>query len=375
MSRPAMKTLVSLLWLIAVAAVAGAQGPNPHLNTADLPRGCVSCHKGHGVPRSPMLPAPVNELCLGCHSTGVEKDLQTGRGSLSPSARPPLLGTVLSLPYTHPLTAHAKSAYGPGAITCTSCHSPHRGSSPLALQKEESGGVQRLSPRNPNRYEYELCESCHGSAGSTTQSLTDISRLFDPQSRSFHPVEAPSQDSSQSVLSGLAGRHVNCTDCHGNSDPTGPAGPHGSTVPFLLRANYTTADGAGESASTYALCYRCHLRARVLDTSPFPEHGRHIIDEDASCATCHNPHGSVDNRALIRFGEEVFVAGVSPSAKTGRLEFVSDAPGSGACYLTCHGVDHSPEAYGSMKLMLELGLDTPQTRAPTGRAAPTRRRP
>jgi len=370
-----MKNFTLLVWLAAVAGIAGAQGPNPHINTVDLPKGCTSCHRGHGVSRSPMLPAPVNEVCLMCHGTGAERDLKTGRGLLAPNARPPLLGTVLSLPYTHPLTSHANTAYDSRAITCTSCHSPHRGSSTLALEEDAGAGVQRLSPRNPNRYEYELCESCHGSAGSTTQSLTDISRLFDPQSSSFHPVEAPSQESSQSVLPDLAGRHINCTDCHGNSDPTGPTGPHGSAVPFLLRANYTTTDGADESPSTYALCYVCHQRERVLVTSPFPEHGRHIIKEDASCATCHNPHGSVDNRALIRFGEEVLVAGVSPSAETGRLAFVSDAPGSGACYLTCHGVDHAPEAYGSMKLMLELGVEAPRTRAPSGRVSPTSRRP
>jgi hypothetical protein len=54
----------------------------------------------------------------------------------------------------------------------------------------------------------------------------------------------------------------------------------------------------------------------------------------------------VNNRALIRFGEETFDVGVGPSVEAGRLEFISDAPGSGTCYVTCHGYDHSPGYYG-----------------------------
>jgi hypothetical protein len=46
------------------------------------------------------------------------------------------------------------------------------------------------------------------------------------------------------------------------------------------------------------------------------------------------------------------VSGVSPSLATDRLLFESFGPGSGACYLTCHGRDHAPEAYGSAAEML-----------------------
>jgi predicted CXXCH cytochrome family protein len=89
-----------------------------------------------------------------------------------------------------------------------------------------------------------------------------------------------------------------------------------------------------------------------LNSSAFEEHGTHITEVRASCATCHSPHGSVGNRALIRFGEETRFAAVSPSVTAGRLRFVSDGPGSGACYLTCHGRDHAPEGYGALKPQL-----------------------
>lgn len=312
-----------------------------------VPAGCAACHKGHGVSRSPMLPQPQAEVCLACHGSGSSRDQQAMRGNVGVGARPALLSSVFAKPYAHPLTRGAFSQQEPGAIVCTSCHSPHRG-----LREQPTGplpsGQRRLSPKDPARFEFELCESCHGSGGRVTQSLLDVSRLLNPGNRSYHPVEAPALESSASVLPSLTGQQVNCTDCHGNDDTRGPRGPHGSSVPFLLRAPYSTLDGSAESPASYGLCYTCHSREGVLSTPGFPEHRKHIVELRASCATCHNAHGSVANRALIRFGEETFVAGVSASAQAGRLAFVSDGPGSGACFVTCHGRDHAPETYGLM---------------------------
>jgi hypothetical protein len=55
----------------------------------------------------------------------------------------------------------------------------------------------------------------------------------------------------------------------------------------------------------------------------------------------------VENRALIRFGEETNVSNVGPSMSAGILLFESMAPGSGSCYLTCHGTDHAGVGYGA----------------------------
>ena len=94
-------------------------------------------------------------------------------------------------------------------------------------------------------------------------------------------------------------------------------------------------------------CACCHDREEVLSGSRFPYHRQHVVDQRASCSTCHNPHGSVDNRALIRFGEDFGSSlGVSPSIQSGRLAFESEMEGSGACFLMCHGVDHDPKRYG-----------------------------
>jgi len=338
--------LILLTALALTARVAPVAAQTPHMDPSRVPGSCPACHVGHGVPDSPMLPRPVSGVCLTCHGDQAGRDTMIRRGMLAGDADPPLLSTVLSQPYLHPLDEGATSARLASGTTCTSCHAPHRGSLETA---DPPPGVPKRSPRDPNRFEYELCETCHGSAGSTTLSLTDLSRLLYPGNPSYHPVEAPNPGTSPSVIEDLAGGQINCTDCHGNGDASGPAGPHGSPVQYILRRGYTISDGP-ESGEAYALCYACHDREKVLASTAFPEHGRHIAEIGAACATCHNPHGSVINRALIRFGEETIVSGVAPSPSTGRLAFESTAPGSGACYLLCHGRDHGPATYGSASL-------------------------
>ncbi len=343
MPRPAL-----ILPAAAAFLAAALSGPAqvPHMDPSRVPGSCPACHVGHGIPDSPMLDRPVAAVCLQCHGSRADRDAMVARGLLAGDAEPPLLSGALSQPYLHPVEDRAASARSAATATCTSCHAPHRGS--LEAGKVPPGTPKR-SPRNPSRLEYELCESCHGSRGATTRSVTDISRLLHPGNPSYHPVEAPAAGTSPSVIDELRGGRINCTDCHGNADPTGASGPHGSPVQYLLRRGYVTTDGP-ESEAAYALCYACHVREKVLASTAFPGHGEHIGEIGASCATCHNPHGSVINRALIRFGEETVVSGVAPSPSTGRLAFESTGPGSGACYLLCHGRDHGPETYGSASL-------------------------
>lgn len=350
------RRLLALPVILFALLPVGASGIDPHLDRTLLPEGCPTCHRGHGEPGSPMLPGPQNQICLGCHASQADEDRQVRSGRLSAIARPSKIIDELSQPFTHHLDDHAFSRHESGVVVCTSCHSPHRGSTRRDLG---TGSGRKISIRDPARFEYELCESCHGNKGVKTRNLLDISRLLDANSRSYHPVKVPATESSPSLEPEMTGTEIACTQCHGNSTPDGREGLHGSAIRFLLRAPYATVDGESESADTYRLCYSCHDRERVLDSTVFPEHRLHVVDQRASCAACHNPHGSVKNRALIRIGEETTLAGVSPSGSSGRLAFESSMAGEGSCYLTCHGFDHGPESYP--------GSSSPATLAPRER--------
>jgi len=315
------------------------------MDPTTVPGSCMACHRGHGTSMSPMLPAPQSEVCLTCHGSQSSRDKAVLDQELDPAARPALMSSVLNQPFVHPISEQAYSRLEPGAVTCTSCHSPHRGTARTTTNPGE-GEFQKRSPRDPNRFEFELCLGCHGGVGPGARVGLEIGGRLDPANRSYHPVLASSGNGSPSLAPEFSSREINCTDCHGNSDPDGPRGPHGSGVRYLLNGEYVTTDGTEESALAYALCYRCHDRAQVIDSAAFPEHRRHVVDERASCATCHDGHGSIANRALIGFGEQTRAAGVSPSVGAGRLAFESYGPGSGACYVTCHGYDHAPATYG-----------------------------
>jgi predicted CXXCH cytochrome family protein len=351
---------------------------DPHLDSSLVPASCKACHRGHGAPRSPMLPAPQVVVCGACHDSQTARDRTRMQGRLSTIARPQLLSSVLAKPFVHPLNDQAFSRDEPGVVTCSSCHSPHRGTRASTLERGAAvtGGTPKRSPRSPAEMEFEMCQSCHGGTGLSTRDRLGISVRFDTRSRSFHPVEAPTAEGSPSVIPELAGKEINCTDCHGNDDPDGVRGPHGSGVRYLLRAEIVTTDGNQESARAYALCYGCHDREKVLDSSLFPEHRRHVVDVRSTCSTCHDPHGSPANRALIRFGDPPLQSTVSPSGISGELAFVSDAPGVGTCSLTCHGYDHVFTPYGTgFATADDLLTVPPSTRSERGSERTRRVRP
>ena len=372
MPRTALKLAAIAATLVCGLVVA----MDPHIDPSLVPEGCPACHVGHGKSGSPMLPAPQSEVCLDCHGSQGKRDRAVMRGRAGASVSPTLLSDAMAQPFVHPIDDHAYSRHDPGAVTCTSCHSPHRGMSELKGAADLSAVVKR-SPRNPMRTEYEMCLDCHEMPGPPTGDPTDIGGLIDPRNPSFHPVESPSRDGSPSVAASMAGREINCTDCHGNANKGGTRGPHGSSVKGILGAKYTAIDGDAESEQAYGLCYACHARTAVLDSERFPGHRLHVTTVRAACSTCHNPHGSTSLRALIRFGEQPARALVAPSVTTGKLLFVSDSPGAGACYLSCHGYEHAPATYGGMAAEVDLDLTSPAqgwSSYPDGRTRPERTR-
>lgn len=329
----------------ALAVAGGRAFPfSGHEDPSKLDRPCTPCHAGHGVSRTPMLREAGDGFCLGCHSSrGADPQARRARG-MSSSARPADIESELGKQYTHRWAA------------CRDCHSVHGvgGDRDAPVQPLTMGQVKRSTRRGFDT-EADLCLSCHGTREAGQGDPHDLGVLFDPRNPSYHPVLAigPAADvpSLQSPLT--TDSRLNCTDCHTNDDPSGPRGPHASRTESTLGNTLNRQEGQPESATAYALCYACHDRGTVLERDGFPDHRRHVVNEGAPCTLCHDPHGATAARAMIRFNEPTAIQGVTASS-SGLLRFESTGPGSGACYLTCHAVDHDPKAYGPGAMMYEM---------------------
>jgi predicted CXXCH cytochrome family protein len=343
----------------ANAARNRASDPLPYSTVAD--NACESCHLPHAAPRPEHLLNDAEEraVCLACHSgTVAKKNLEPE--FLKGSAHRALAADWVHEPREDPLTMVEH-------VACVDCHNPHQTVAAPASPPFAPGALRGVRGLNISggvveeaTYEYEVCLKCHGIRDETTPDLVrqdnirNVRLELSPSNPSFHPVAAAGKNSTvRGFEAGYSSASfVSCTDCHNNDGwtqgSTRPRGPHGSMYRPILERRYEVNDPSPESYDTYALCYKCHNRNFLLQDQArtFP-HGSHVRDGQASCAACHDAHGSRRNAALINFmirdrtGNPV----VGPSATQGRIEYVSLGPGSGTCYLSCHGVNHEPESY------------------------------
>jgi predicted CXXCH cytochrome family protein len=323
---------------------------NSHSDKRALPMGCASCHKGHGMARTPMLPEARATFCFRCH--GSEADVQQAKRKnfLGPEAGKADLRREFSKPFIHPLDE--AGMHRPDEIlpeldpslprhsACGDCHNHHFASKEKKLAGISGVDVNRIRVQQVQN-EYEICFKCHGKSANLPGDQTDKSEEFTLSNPSYHPVLGPGKNQNMpSLISSLTPMStIKCIDCHNNNDALGPRGPHGSVYRHLISRNYSESDGP-EGAFQYALCYGCHRRTSILGNESFPLHRLHIVEKGASCKTCHDSHGSSINTHLIEF--DTFI--VRPN-KSGRLQFIDVGPRAGQCFLSCHGRDHNPETY------------------------------
>ncbi len=323
-----------------------------HWDWQKLPKQCASCHVGHGTTGTAMLPLSEEDFCYQCHGNVLEVGKSKRDNRISLTVEMKNLRTEFQKPYRHPVELQSNTYYGSSAqeesvyrqsqAECLDCHRGHG----VDGTQSSAGLSQKRSTKVRNEYEYQLCYKCHANIIQSSVARKNIKTWFETTNPSFHPVETVGKNShvpsfkEPYSISSL----INCTDCHNNSDLSGPKGPHGSDYKFILERNYNTQDFVPESESQYALCYKCHNRDSILNDESFPFHNEHIVGESASCFTCHNSHGSQRNSHLIKFDEEPdpFVMRASSS---GRFEFVDKGECSGSCFLNCHGADHNPKFY------------------------------
>ncbi|MDD3813193.1 MAG: cytochrome c3 family protein [Desulfocapsaceae bacterium] len=342
-------------------------GTNPwpnsnYLTVAD--NACGNCHRPHTAGRHQRLLKQINEEdnCLVCHSGQVATESN--------------IAVDLSKFYRHPVADYldvhdaTEDFTFSGGVTkhveCEDCHNPHQVNSSTAVAPYVSGknigvqGIDAAGTKTTNAQNlYEICFKCHAAALNNVITTPEITRQifqvdtrleFSPGNPSSHPVEAAS--TSEPIPSLLApytsSSIIYCTDCHGSDNATaGANGPHGSINKHLLVANYATQDGTA-TTDTYALCFKCHNQNAYISqggSTNFPQHYKHIVQENTSCATCHDSHGisatqgtSSKNSKLINFNINV----VSPY--NGELYYNYDATRP-TCVLICHGHIHAPKGY------------------------------
>lgn len=243
-------------------------------------------------------------------------------------------------------------------VSCADCHNPHESTATVAAAPAAYGAIRGAwgvnvlnAPVGSITYslapgvttEYGLCLKCHGRWGASG-TTRDIASEVDTRNPSFHGIEGP--PSGSAVVDGSWAQHtpawtnssvMYCTDCHGNSDGTQPAGPHTSADAPLLVAPY---EGVPSSDAT-GLCYRCHdyavYYAGIGDGSPAPLsnfydttsgnalHHFHVATKGLGCASCHVTHGSRLQPHLLR--DDIGYEHDQPAA---------DSPG-GSCQNGCHG--------------------------------------
>lgn len=334
--------------------------PNsPYSNVRD--NGCENCHRPHAAPEPPRLLSSAQEqdVCLVCHNgTVASKNLEAE--FLKFSSHP-----ITSADWTH--QPHENPNTMPRHVTCEDCHNPHdttflSANAPMASGRLKGVPGVNISGGTTNEafYEYEICLKCHGireptTPGAVRQDNIRNTRLqINPSNPSFHPIAARG---TNAAMAGFEPGYstasiIYCTDCHNNDDWTStgtkPRGPHGSRYAPILEREYQANDPSAESFQYYALCYKCHNRNYLItdQARTFP-HQKHVVEQQTSCAVCHDAHGSRRNSHLINFMLRDFTGKtvVTPSQGQKRLEYISLGPGRGQCYLSCHGVNHEPKSY------------------------------
>jgi len=356
-----MSSLVNRLGFIAAALIWCASAyaaESGHLDTPLLPEGCGSCHVGHGLSDEPMLAHSEEQFCYQCHGSDDEISRMQSAGRLSPLADPARVEAVFDKPYRHPVERtgdHRPGEQLPSLAAgenerhaeCVDCHSPH--ARPSSLGRLGVTGLSLSGTRMTEATtEYEVCLKCHSDERGIGDRDQNLRLIMGPTAKSSHPVAVPYTGVNSPSLTGDATgvRQMNCSDCHGNDDPNGAQGPHGSNFPALLKDHYDTSPVADESEFAFALCYRCHDRANLLSNESFPYHKEHILGSPVngvpgtSCASCHNAHGSLDASHLIEFNPAI-----AGPTQFGAARFIDLGDQHGECFVMCHDHSHDPARY------------------------------
>ena len=318
---------------------------------------CGSCHVSHQAQsRSHLLIAKQPEdNCLVCHNGSTSAKNVAGDFEKS-SIHPITVNSESHSPVEDPINPPVRH------VVCADCHNSHAVKATTAIAPNASGALANLTGVSvagtivtPLTKQYELCFRCHadsldrGPATVPRQVIqTNLRLAFSTANQSYHPVLAVGKNLNNVpslILPWMVNSLMYCTDCHNNDDGPnagggGANGPHGSIYRPILERNLNLGDFQGESAGTYALCYKCHSRSVVLSNISFPLHESHVVNDKAACTTCHDSHGVANAPHLINFNT-LYVT----NSPAGIVSYRSLGNLHGSCTLTCHGKEHLNATY------------------------------
>ncbi len=333
---PLLFPLIFFLWTCCfwLAASSSSAGVPTHLDKTKVKMECSECHKGHGKRGTTMLAKTKDDFCFQCHSfSGKASDIYS---QLSKRSNHRILET--SRYHVPGEELPAKDIAAPRHASCYDCHNVHRSEKDAQLKGIRGYAGKGAKPRKMTR-EYEVCYNCHADSANRGSDELDVSLDFDPANPSYHPVETYGRNSFVPSLRREYRKSsmIDCSDCHGNDDPSGPKGPHGSIYEPILRYHYVRSEGP-ESPRAYELCYACHERRSILADESFRAHKVHIVYNQISCAQCHDAHGSKYQPALINFDRTA----VFPNS-LGEYTMLPTVQGRPRCSLSCHVNGHISE--------------------------------
>lgn len=340
-------------------------GTNPWPHTSGktvAANACENCHRPHSAGGKKWLLnyAKEEDNCNNCHNGSVAaKNIKAEFNKTSIHRIAAATGTHDAAEPTIAQTRHAE---------CVDCHNPHAAKAGGTTLDGSLAGLAGVTiggtAIEPITTEYQLCFRCHADspnkpAPKITRKIvqTNLRLEFNTGNPSFHPVAGPGKSSNVPSLMApwTTASVIKCSDCHNNNagpgaGGTGPKGPHGSNYAPLLERQYLTADYTTESASAYALCYKCHSRNILFNSGTSVAnkvHKLHVVSKQTPCSACHDAHGisssqgnATNNSRLINWDTSI----VKPNS-SGLLKWESISPGRGRCYMLCHGDNHNPEIY------------------------------
>ena len=333
---PMLFSLMVSLWTCcfwSISSSSSAAVPT-HLDKAKVKMECSECHKGHGKRGTTMLAITKDEFCFQCHSlSGKAGDIYS---QLSKRSNHRILET--SRYHVQGEELPEKDPSAPRHASCYDCHNVHKSEKDAPLKGIRGYAGKKAKPRKMSK-EYEVCYNCHSDSANLGNDDMNVSLDFDSANPSYHPVETYGKNPFVPSLRKGFGHAstINCSDCHGNDDPSGPKGPHGSIYDSILKHRYVRTQGP-ESPRAYELCYACHERRSILGDESFRAHKVHIVYHQISCAQCHDAHGSRYQPALINFDRTV----VFPNS-LGEFAMLPTVQGRPRCSLSCHVNGHSYE--------------------------------